>query len=71
MLRCISKKNESSPCDRPWRPIELCDVEAPTFLNHRLSDGGQVVSLTRWPPFILQEDSSYSFLFQVESTSGP
>jgi hypothetical protein len=30
-----------------WRPIELWDVEAPTFSRHRLTDGGEVVSVTR------------------------
>jgi hypothetical protein len=29
----------------------------PNFLNNRLTDGGEVVSPTRRPPFILQEDS--------------
>jgi hypothetical protein len=36
----------------PWRSIGLWDVEAPTFsLDNRLTDGGEVVSLTRRPPF--------------------
>jgi hypothetical protein len=29
----------------------LSDVEAPTFLDDRLTDGGEVVSLTRQSPF--------------------
>jgi hypothetical protein len=40
----------SYPCNRPWRPIGLWDVEAPTFFRqsaHRWR--GQVVSLTRRP----------------------
>jgi hypothetical protein len=42
----------SYPCNRPWRPIGLWDVEAPAFsLDNRLTDGGKVVSLTRRPPF--------------------
>jgi hypothetical protein len=39
------------PCNRPWRPIGLWDVEVPTFsLDNRLTDGGKV-SLTCRPPF--------------------
>jgi hypothetical protein len=49
----------------------LCDVEAPTFSDKRLTDGGEVVSLTRRPPFTPQEDSWYSFLLEAESTPGP
>jgi hypothetical protein len=42
----------SYPCNRPWRPIGLWEVEASTFsLDNRLTDGGKVVSLTRRPPF--------------------
>jgi hypothetical protein len=48
------------------------DVEALTFsLYIRLTDGGKVVSLTRRPPFIPKEYSSYSFLLEAESTPGP
>jgi hypothetical protein len=38
----------------------------PHFLDNRLTDGGVPVSLTR-----RQEDSWYSYLLKVESTSGP
>jgi hypothetical protein len=34
----------------------------PHFLDSRFTDGGEVVSLTRPPPFNPQEDSWYSFL---------
>jgi hypothetical protein len=40
------------------------------FLDRRFTDGGKVVSLTRRPPFIPQEDSWYSFLLEAESTHG-
>jgi hypothetical protein len=43
----------------------------PQFLDNRLTDGGEVVSLTRRPPFTPQEDSWYSFLLEAESTPGP
>jgi hypothetical protein len=42
----------------------------PHFLDNRLTDGGEVVSLTRRPPFIPQEDSWYSFLLEAESNRG-
>jgi hypothetical protein len=63
---CNKKKG-----NRPWRPIGLQDVEAPTFcLDNRLTHGGKVVSPTRQPPFIPQEDSWYSFLLEAELTQG-
>jgi hypothetical protein len=36
---------------RPWRPSGLREVEAPTFSDIRLIDGGMVVSPTRRPLF--------------------
>jgi hypothetical protein len=36
---------------RPWRPLGLREVEAPTFSDIRLIDGGKVVSPTRRPFF--------------------
>jgi hypothetical protein len=36
---------------RPWRPLGLLEVEAPTFLDIRLKDGGKFVSHTRRPHF--------------------
>jgi hypothetical protein len=43
----------------------------PHYLDNRLTDGGEVVSLTR-PPAALypQVDSWYSFLLEAESTPG-
>jgi hypothetical protein len=38
------------------------------FLENRLTDGGEVVSLKRWPPFTSQEDSWYSFMLEAEAT---
>jgi hypothetical protein len=37
---------------RPWRPLGLREVEASTFSDIRLTDGGKVVSPTRRPLFI-------------------
>jgi hypothetical protein len=56
---------------KPWRLLGLREVEAPTFSDNRLIDGGKVVSPTRRPLFTPQEDSWYSFLLEAESTSGP
>jgi hypothetical protein len=39
------------PLYRPWKPLELREVEALTFSDIRLTDGGKVVSPTRWPFF--------------------
>jgi hypothetical protein len=39
----------------PWG----CETSSlPHFLDNRLTDGGEVVSLTRRPPFTSQEDST-------------
>jgi hypothetical protein len=36
------------------------------FLDSRLTDGGEVVSLTRWPAALYpQEDSWYSFIIII------
>jgi hypothetical protein len=43
----------------------------PHFLDNRLTDGGEVVSLTHRPPFTPGEDSWYLFLLEAESTPGP
>jgi hypothetical protein len=40
----------------PLKPIGLWDVEATHFQENRLTDGGDVVSLTRRPPFTSRED---------------
>jgi hypothetical protein len=41
----------------------------PHFLDNRLTDGGEVVSLTRRPAALYpQEDSWHQFLLEAEST---
>jgi hypothetical protein len=45
---------KSYPCNRPWR----------------LTNGGEVVNLTRRPHLYPQEDSWYSFLLEAESIQG-
>jgi hypothetical protein len=55
------------PCNRPWRSVGLWDVEAPIFcLDNRLTDGGEVVSLTHRLPFTTRKISWYSFLLEDE-----
>jgi hypothetical protein len=49
-----------------------CKVSTlPHFLDNRLTDGGEVFSLTHRPPLIPREDSWYSYLLEAESTPGP
>jgi hypothetical protein len=44
----------------------------PHFLYNRLTDGGEVVSLTRQKAALYShEDSWYSFLLEAELTPGP
>jgi hypothetical protein len=42
-------------------------LRLPHFLDNRLKDGGEVVSLTRRTPFTPEEDSWYSFLLETDS----
>jgi hypothetical protein len=53
-------------CEGPYG----CEMSVPHFLHNQLTDGGKVVSLAHRLPFIPQEDSSYSFLLEVESPPG-
>jgi hypothetical protein len=56
------------PCNRPWRPIGLLDVEAPTFSRqsaHRWRWGCQSYAPASLYP---QEDPWFSFLLEAEST---
>jgi hypothetical protein len=43
---------------------------SPYFLDNRLTDGGEVVSLMRRTSFTPQEDSRYSFLLEAEWPQG-
>jgi hypothetical protein len=42
----------------------------PHSIHSRHTDGGDVVSLMRRPPFNMQEDSWYSFLSEAQSPQG-
>jgi hypothetical protein len=69
---CTEVKRWRYPCKRPWRHIGLWDVDRlQHFLDNRLIDDGETVSLTRRPLFTRQEVSWYSFLLEAESTPGP
>jgi hypothetical protein len=46
-------------------------LRLPHFLDNRLTDGGEAVSLMRQPLFTPQEYSWYSFRLEAESTPGP
>jgi hypothetical protein len=46
---------------RPWRPLKLQEVEALTFSDIRLIDGGKVVS-PKCRSIYPQEDFRYIFL---------
>jgi hypothetical protein len=43
----------------------------PRFLDNRLTDDSEIVSLKRRPSFTHQEDSWYLFLLEAESIPGP
>jgi hypothetical protein len=46
-------------------------LRLPHFIDNRLTDGSEVVSLTRQLHFNTQEDSWYSFLLEAELSPGP
>jgi hypothetical protein len=46
---------------RPWRPLGLREVGAPTFSDIRLIDGGKVVSPKRRPLFTSRKISGTNF----------
>jgi hypothetical protein len=53
------------------RPKGLLDVKAPTFfLNNRLTDGGEVVSLTHRPPFTPRKIPGTHFCYRLSRPQG-
>jgi hypothetical protein len=46
-----NKKRVNLSLYKPWRPLGLREVEAPTFSDIRLTDSGKVVSPKHWPLF--------------------
>jgi hypothetical protein len=65
------KKGKTVPVTDRGGPQGCFTSRFPHFVDSRLTDGGEVVNLTRQPPSTAQEDSWYSFLLEAESTSGP
>jgi hypothetical protein len=63
MLETATKLSYMLSLYKQWRRIGLREVEAPTFSDIRLTDGGKVVSPMRRPLFT-QKDSRYSFLLR-------
>jgi hypothetical protein len=53
----IITKNKIIPVTSRGSPYVCETSKLPHFLECRLTDGGEVVSLTRWSPFTPQEDS--------------
>jgi hypothetical protein len=66
----IDWKGKAIPVTGRGGPYCFEALRFPHFLDNRLTDGGYIVSLTRRPPFIPQEDSWYTFLLEAESTPG-
>jgi hypothetical protein len=64
------KKGKSIPVKGRGGPEVYETSRLPHFVDNRLSDDGEVISLTRRPPFTPQEDSWYSFELEAESTPG-
>jgi hypothetical protein len=55
-----------------WRPTGSHTSRLPHFQDNRLTDGGEVVGLTRRLAALYpKEDYTYSFLLEAESTPGP
>jgi hypothetical protein len=70
---CKSKKDigKAIPVTGHGGPYGCETLRVPHYLDNRLTDGGEVVSLMRRPPFTPHEDSWYSFMLEAESTPGP
>jgi hypothetical protein len=55
VLITIFVLEESYPCNRPWRSIICETLRVPVYLDNRLTDGGEVISLRSRPPFTLRK----------------
>jgi hypothetical protein len=64
------KKDKPIPVTDRGGPEGCETLRLPYSPDNRLTDGGEIVSLTRRPPFNPQEDSWYSFLLEAESIPG-
>jgi hypothetical protein len=68
LLVLIKVKGKVIPVTDHGGPQGCEMLRVPHYLDNRITDGGEVVSLTRRPPFTPQDDSWYSFLLEAEST---
>jgi hypothetical protein len=55
---------------RPWKPLGLREVEVPTFSDIRLTDGGKVVSPTRWSLFTPRKIPGTHFCYRLSRPHG-
>jgi hypothetical protein len=74
-MYCV-KVNKDIPGYRPWRPIGLREVKAPTLLRHtgnRCRQGCQPYAPAALYPQVsfIFKDSWYLFLSEAESNPGP
>jgi hypothetical protein len=53
------------PCNRPWKPSRF-----PHFLENRLTDGGEFVSLTSRPPFTSRKIPPIHFCQRLSRPQG-
>jgi hypothetical protein len=65
------KKGKAIPVTDRRGPQCFETSRLPHFLENRLTDGGEVVTLTRRPPFTPQENFWFSFLLKTKSNPGP
>jgi hypothetical protein len=66
LLILVKVKGKAIPVTGRGNPYSSETSKLPHFLDNRLTDGGEVVSLTRRPPFTPQEDFSYLFPLDAE-----
>jgi hypothetical protein len=64
-------KGKTIPVTDCGGPLGCETSRLPHFLDNWLADDGEVVRLTRRPPFTPTKNSWYSFLLEAESTPGP
>jgi hypothetical protein len=67
----MKRKVKAIPVTGRGGPQGCETLRLPHFIDSWLTDGGEVVSLTHWPPLTRRKISWYSFLLEAESTAGP
>jgi hypothetical protein len=66
----MNKGKVKSSLYRVWRPLGLRGVEAPTFSDIWLTDGGKVVSLTPQPLFTPRKIPGPHFCLRLSGPQG-